>query len=281
MRYTNSSNGTKHRARQERGLARRMLAYGLSYSGAIMIWQLRLLVNPLVVGRFAGAQGVGFVALAIRLVEVLAFVKQATWRVAMAALAKLDGDSTRLRRSISEGMRLQAIAVGLPLTIFAGVGPILLPYIFGPRWNPAFKLFPFIALSYLISATFNLHTSVLALLRHNLEIMKFHVAHVFLFASVAVLLVPRFGYIGYGWAEIGAFASYYLLHRYISERVNSPDYRSPLIWCLVCCIILVICGTVGKLGIVSLVLLPVPLLFAREREYLEVYVRILMRDSIA
>ena len=51
---------------------------------------MRLLVNPVLVGRFAGAQGVGFVALAIRLVEVLSFIKQATWRVAMAALAKLD-----------------------------------------------------------------------------------------------------------------------------------------------------------------------------------------------
>lgn len=220
-------------------------------------------------------------ALAIRLVEVLAFVKQATWRVAMAALAKLDGDSTRLRRSISEGMRLQAIAVGLPLTIFAGIGPLLLPYIFGPRWDPAFKVFPFVALSYLMNATFNLHTSVLALLQHNFDIMKFHVAHVLLFAGVATLLVPTLGYIGYGWAEVGAFPGYYLLHRYIGESVGSPDYRPALIWCLVCAIVLVICSAAGMMGVAALLLLPVPLLFARERAFLGVYVRMLLKGVIA
>jgi PST family polysaccharide transporter len=260
-------------------LTHKMLSYGLSYSGAIWIWQMRMLVNPLIVGRFAGAQGVGFVALAIRLVEVLSFIKQATWRVAMAALAKLDGNRERLRRSITEGMCLQTLMVGLPLTLFACFAPFVLPRIFGTRWSPAFHLFPFLALSYLMNSIFNLHTSVLALLQRNLYIVYFHILHIILFAGSAVLLVSRYGYMGYGWAEVIAFSSYLLLHHLLSECVGSPDYGRALLWFLVCSIGIVVSASPDAFRIMVLLLLPLPLLFARERESLEGYARLLMRRS--
>jgi PST family polysaccharide transporter len=258
-------------------IARAMLGYGLSYSGAIWIWQTRLLVNPVLVGRYAGAQGVGFVALAIRLVEVLSFIKLATWRVAMAALAKLDGNRERLRRSITEGMCLQALMVGLPLTLFAGLAPFILPHIFGQRWTPAFRLFPFLALSYLMNSIFNLHTSVLALLQRNLHIVYFHTVHVILFAGSAALLVSKFGYLGYGWAEIVALASYYLLHYYLQLSVGSPDYGRAMLWFLVCSIGIIMSSTQGSSRIAVLLLLPLPLLLPRERASLEGYLRLLLR----
>jgi PST family polysaccharide transporter len=264
-----------------RSLSWQMLSYGLSYSGAIWIWQLRTLVNPLVVGRFAGATGVGYVALAIRLVEVLAFIKQATWRVAMAALAKLGDNQEKLRRSITEGMCLQAFMVGVPLTVFALIAPFILPHIFGQRWDPTFRLFPLIALSYLMNAMFNLHTSVLALIKHNLEIGYFHVTHVILFAGSAVILVSRFGYIGYGWAEVVAFTSYYLLHYFLSRQVGSPDYSRAILWLLVCGGCIVLNAMPGMMRLFSLVLLPLPFIFARERESLGGYARLLLRRSPA
>jgi len=260
-------------------LSKKMLSYGLSYSGAIWIWQLRTLVNPLVVGRFAGATGVGYVALAIRLVEVLAFIKQATWRVAMAALAKLGESRERLRRSITEGMCLQAFMVGMPLTVFALIAPFILPHIFGQRWAPTFRLFPLIALSYLMNAVFNLHTSVLALLKHNVEIGYFHIAHVILFAGSAAFLVSRFGYIGYGWAEVVAFSSYYLLHRYLSRQVGSPDYSRAMLWIFVCGGCIVLNAMPGPVRLYTLILLPFPFIFARERESLSGYARLLLRRS--
>jgi PST family polysaccharide transporter len=262
-------------------LVREMLAYGLGYSGAIWIWQLRLLVNPLIVGRFAGATGVGYVALAIRLVEVLSFVKLATWRVAMAALAKLDGNKERLRRSISEGMCLQALMVGLPLTLFACVAPFVLPHIFGTRWNPAFHLFPFLALSYLMNSVFNLHVSVLALIRRNLYIGYFHTAHVILFAGSAAILVSRLGYIGYGWAEIIAFASYFVLHHFLRLSVGSPDYSRALLWFMVCSVGIIVSAVPDPMRLAVLLLLPLPLLFARERASLEGYARLLLNRSSA
>jgi PST family polysaccharide transporter len=171
--------------------------------------------------------------------------------------------------------------VGMPLTLFAVAAPFVLPHIFGTRWDPAFRLFPFLALAYLVSAIFNLHTSVLALIRRNMQIAYFHIAHVILFAGSALVLVSRFGYIGYGWAEIVAFASYYLLHLYLSRNIGSPDYSRALLWLLVCSIGIVVSSMPNELRIAVLLLLPIPLLFARERATLGDYARILMHRSNA
>ena len=72
--------------------ARTMLSFGAGYSASLRVWQLRTLVNPLLVGRFAGTEAVAFVALAIRIAEGLGFVRIAAGRLAIAALSRLQHD---------------------------------------------------------------------------------------------------------------------------------------------------------------------------------------------
>jgi hypothetical protein len=66
-----------------------MLAFGVGYTASQRTWQLRALVNPLIVGRFVGAEGVAFVGLAIRIAEGLGFLRTAASRLAVASLARL------------------------------------------------------------------------------------------------------------------------------------------------------------------------------------------------
>ncbi len=254
---------------------RRMLSYGLSYSSSIWVWQLRNLVSPLVVGRFAGAEAVGYVAVSIRIATLLCFAKAVTWRVAMAALAKLGENSERLRRSISEGMRLQAIAVGLPLAGFAIVAPLVLP-VFGQRWTPVLEVFPFIALSYLANSVFNLHASVLYLLQKNWNVTWFHCFHVVLFAGSAALLVPRLGFMGYGWAEIVALASYLLLHIFVTREVGSPSYSTSVIWFATIVAIFALSSFGAPIAYLGLLILLVPAIFSEERASLIGYAQLLL-----
>ena len=265
----------------DRALARQMLSYGLGYSSSIWVWQLRSLVNPLLVGRFAGAEGVGFVGLAIRICEVLSFVKGAAWRIAMAALAKLGNDSERLRRSVTEGMRLQTLAVGLPLAGFAIVAPYVMPRVFGARWDPTLRVYPFIALSYLANSVFNLHSSVLYLLRRNWRVTAFHALHVLLFAGTAALLVPRMNILGYGWAEAVALASYALVHYFVQREIGSPAYAVALIWCgaAACAFVFSAAGAPALYFAPAVLLLP--LLFRQERSSLHGYAQILLSRTSA
>jgi PST family polysaccharide transporter len=252
-----------------------MFKYGLAYSSSVWVWQLRGLVNPLIVGRFAGVEAVGYVAISIRFVEVLSFAKSATWRIAMAALAKISGDRRRLRRSVTEGMRLQAMAVGFPLAVFAVVGPFLILLGLGHNWKPAMAVYPFVALSYLSNAMFNLHCSVLYLLGENSQVRVFCILHIILFAGSAILLVPYLGFIGYGWAEVIALLSYPVLHAYLVRQVDSPSYNVAAIWFATAAFVLALSSLGPPLQYFGLVVLLLPLCFPKERASLMGYVRLL------
>ncbi len=265
----------KPRFHADAKLVRNMLSYGLSYSSSIWIWQVRGLINPVVVGRFAGAQGVGIVAFAIRLAEVLSFAKAATWRVAMAALAKLGGDRSRLRSSIEEGMRLQALAVGVPLALFALVAQFTLRLVFGPRWDAALVVFPFVAIGYLCNAMFNLHSSVLYLLRKNMRVTYFHLVHVGVLATAALVLVPRFGYIGYGLAEIAALSSYFVVHVSIRHEIGSLNYATAMLWFAAACVSVAAVLAPWYVRTIAVSIFALPLLLRRERNVLIGYARLL------
>lgn len=208
----------------DRALARQMIGYGLGYSSATWIWQLRDLVNPLVVGRYAGASAVGYVALAVRLVDALSFIKTAAWRLSIAVFARLQTDSVRLLSAIGEGMQLQILALGPILVVFGLAAPWIIAGLFGDKWVPMITLYPFIALSYLTNAVFNFHSSTLLVLRRTWQVAAFHLAHLTLFAGSALVLVPRIGLVGYGWAEVVALLSYGVLHAHVARYVGMPSY---------------------------------------------------------
>lgn len=212
---------------------RRMIDYTIGFSLAGWGWQLRGLVNPLIVGHFLGAEAVGQVGLSIRLLEMLSFVKTITWRLSIAALAKVQHDPQKLISAVTHGMQMQMLALGPILLGFGWFGRILLPLVFGPRWAPVMDLYPFLALSYLSNAQFNTHSSVLYVLRKNMDVALFHVAHVVLFAVTAWFAVKNIGVLGYGWAEVAALASYLVIH-ILTTRVAglSPSYTISGIWWL-------------------------------------------------
>lgn len=239
-------------------LVKQMLGYSVGYSASTWVWQLRNLVNPLIVGRYAGAEAVGYVALAIRIVEVLSFVKNATWRLSIAALAHLQGDPTRLGKAVSEGMSLQILALGPLLVGVSWVSPWIIPLLFNAHWLPVVQIYPFIALSYLSNAMFNLHSSVLYVLRRNWEVTAFHVTHIALFAGAALLLIPRWGLVGYGWAEVVALASYVVIHVFIVQNISSPDYRLSVLWWVALAAALFVhqLGWWTALGLIVVALLP-------------------------
>jgi PST family polysaccharide transporter len=207
-------------------LVKQMLSYGFGFSASVWIWHLRRLVNPFVVGSFLGPEGVGYVALTIRLVESLSFVKGATWRLSIAALAKVQRDVPRLRKGLEEAMGLQVLALGPLLAGFALAAPWLLPLLFGDRWDPVLLVFPFIALSYLVNAVFNMHASVLYVLKHNWAVTVFHVVHIVLFAGAALLLVDRVGLMGYGLAEVVGLGSYLIIHLQVARLFAFSYWRA-------------------------------------------------------
>lgn len=210
-------------------LAGDMVRYGIGYSATQWIWNGRTLVNPLLVGGILGPEAVALVGLASKIVSLLAFVRQAAWRLAMVAMAKVQGDLSRSSRLVDEAMLAQTMAVGPFLGAFALVGPWFLSLVYGPEWQGLFVVYPFIALGTLVNAVFSVHSSQLYVRKRNLDVAAFHAVHVALFAGAVWLLVPRFGLIAYGFGEVVALCSYGVIHARLA-RILQPSYAATAPW---------------------------------------------------
>lgn len=222
--------GTLPRFGFERATARSMVHYAATFSFANWIWQLRMLVNPMIVGPALGATAVGLVGMTIGLLEMLSIVKTIVWRLSVAVLSKVQGDINKLRTAVTEGMELQTLAVGAILLGFGWTGRFVVPVLFGERWAAVMDIYPYVAVSYLSISPFNMHSATMSVINRNHDLAIFHIAHIILFAGAAYLLVPLYGMYGYGYAEIVALPAYILSHFFLARAIGSPDYRVTSIW---------------------------------------------------
>ncbi|MFA9478269.1 oligosaccharide flippase family protein [Phycisphaerales bacterium AB-hyl4] len=228
-----AASGYRPRLHWQWSRIREMCGYGLGFSSSMWIWHLRNVVNPLVIGPTLGAAAVGQVALANRLADLLSFVKEVAWRMSISSLAHVQNDLKRMAAALNEGMRLQVLAVGPLLAGFGLLGPIVvdwLPAETAAEWTPAVEIYPFIAASYLMHALFSLQISGLYALRHNWAVTLFHAANLICFAGVAWLLTPHLGLMGFGWAELSALGTYFMIYVYTARRIGVLHYTLPLVW---------------------------------------------------
>jgi len=200
-------------------LARPMLSYGVGLTASLRTWQLRTLVNPLIVGRFVGAEGVAYVALAIRIAEALGSFRLAAGRMAIAALARLQDRRHEFRRALEQALFLQVVTLGPLLCAFALTGPYIVQHFIGARWMPSMQIYPFAAAGVLVNSVYNLQASALFVVGKQWLVMRSYVAHVVLLATTTLILLPRLGLIGYGWAELVACSAYCLIHSGLATTV--------------------------------------------------------------
>ncbi len=210
---------------------RPMVSFGFGITMSLRTWQLRTLVNPLLVGRFAGADAVAFVALAIRIAEALGTLRLAAGRMAIAALARLQEERDRFRSVLEKALFLQIATLGPLLCGFAFAGPILLKHVLGIKWAPSLAVYPFIAAGVLINSVYNLQASALFVLEQHWTVMRSYVFHILLLGGGTWVLFPRCGIAGYGWAELLACCAYYAIHRRLRRTLKISYRKIALLSC--------------------------------------------------
>jgi O-antigen/teichoic acid export membrane protein len=213
----------------DRREARAMLSFGLGYTMSLRAWQLRTLVNPLIVGRLAGAESVAYVGLAIRIAEGLGFVRIAAGQLAIAALSRLRSDPARLRLGLERALELQVMTLGPLLCGFALAGPLVFERVIGTRWLPSLQVFPWIAASVLANSVYNLQASALFVLGEQWTVFRTYVIQVVLLAVGTRLLLPRRGIVGYGLADALACGAYFFLHAKLAQKI-CLSYRRLAAW---------------------------------------------------
>lgn len=218
------------RLRFEPSRLRDMVGYGLGYAASTWIWQARLLINPLIIAKLLGAEAAANVAVAIRFVEGLSFMRNVVWRVSLPALGRLQDDHPRMARAVEQGMGLQVLAIGPAMLAFSVAAIWLVPMAFGREWTPILEIFPYLALAYLANGLFSLDSSALYVIRRTGDVALFHALHVVILFGATIWAVPRFGLMGYGLAEIAALSSYGLLHLLLTRAIGPVALGLSLTW---------------------------------------------------
>ncbi|PYX20747.1 MAG: hypothetical protein DMG87_09920 [Acidobacteria bacterium] len=204
---------------------RKMLSFGIGFTSSMRVWQLRTLVNPLLVGRFAGADGVAFVALAVRIAEALGTLRLAAGRMAIAALARLQDKREQFRIAVERASLLQVMTQGPLLFAFSLAGPLIVRHVIGMRWMPILLLYPFVAAGVLVNSVYNLQASALFVMGQQWTVMRSYTLHVALLGAGTLLLLPRLGISAYGWAELLACGGYFILHSALKKAIGF-SYKS-------------------------------------------------------
>jgi O-antigen/teichoic acid export membrane protein len=202
------------------GEAKAQVLYGFGYSASVWIWQVRDLVNPLLVGKLLGAEAAAFVAMALRLAGMVGFAKNAVWRVYMSYLARLADDRDKMKEAVEKGLSHQVLITGVSFIAFMAVAPDLVHGLMGQKWMPVLEVLPFIAAGLVVNSGFSLYSSALYIIGKNHDVSLFHTLHIVLFVSSAWILLNVLGSItGYGWAEVAAFISYALIRHSFRRRL--------------------------------------------------------------
>ena len=171
-------------------------------------WQLRDLVNPIVVGAAFGPSAVGIVALTLRLVTAIGAMREIVRRLSLPGMRRLIGDEAQLRAFAENARDAQIFLVGPPLLAFSFILPLLEEWGIGRSWHGVTELYPLLAIAYFIGVFSVLPICALMILQQRKLMVANSVAQLLTLVAVAVALTPRLGVMGYGVAEIvGAFAS--------------------------------------------------------------------------
>lgn len=257
---------------------RNFMKHGAAYSSSSVGGMFANLTNPIVVGRSFGATGVGYVALASRLVDTVAFAQRATWRLGLVALSKVQSDPERTRRGIEEGMVLQVLMVSIPMCAVAVTGRFLIPLIFGPSWHPVLGVFALLGVASILNAPLTVQMALLYSRARNQPVVLASLLNLALLFGSAWVLVPMMGINGYGVAMIIGTLGWIVL--YVQAR-RIQDFNSllPLPWLAI--FVPVMFFPLAPMPEAVLFLLPlVPLVAVRHlRDQLVGYIR-LMADRV-
>ena len=212
------------RWRWRRKTLKPILVYGLTYYSSNWIFTLKSLTVPLFVTRFAGIEAAGLTSIAIRMVQQLSLLRVVIQRMSISVMAKVIEDANVTRRTISKGMTYQALLMGTTCATFSCCASWIIPLVFGEKWLPSSQIFPLIGLAASVSAIFDLHNATLYAAGKNYEVGRLNVAYVSLLWMSSWLMIPLFGFWGYGMAQILALPSYFLIHLSLVKFCGSPNY---------------------------------------------------------
>ncbi|HLV79115.1 MAG TPA: oligosaccharide flippase family protein [Chthonomonadaceae bacterium] len=128
------------RGRFRFSIVRQLVGFGSAFQLNALMPTLVAGWMPLVVGRILGTVSVGFVGWATNLASTPLMLSAVLNRVAFPAYSRLHADSEAFGNALIASVRRLSAVFWLLVPIGVLVCPVVIPALFGPRWNPAIGL---------------------------------------------------------------------------------------------------------------------------------------------
>jgi teichuronic acid exporter len=197
-----------------------ILPFGLSFQGVNFVNLIKDSFVPMWIGTVLGTASVGLITWAGTIVNYPLVAANIVSRVLFPMFAQLQGDKKRLSAAIELVLRASVLFVfGLSAVIWALALP-LTKILYTDKWLPALVLFNFFIPISLIS------TIVGPLIAANNAVgrasynFKFSIAWAVLLWLSALILVPKFGIMGFGIANLIVTLSDFVYFYDASKRFN-------------------------------------------------------------
>lgn len=220
-------------------MLRPMLSYSVMQALSGWLYELRSLAPGLVLLPLAGAESVGYYALAQRALQMLGVIKDAVSRISVPIYALVQDQTDKLLVAISRSAQAQVLGLGVACLLFATGGKWLLPTLFGSQWDIpiALLIFAFLASEQLLNAIFGAQAQALYVKRHNLVIVKVNALFIGIFFTLTTLaawtLPQHWKSVGFAMASATAhLPNNWIYHRVLPRYIGRPHYRMSVTWAL-------------------------------------------------
>lgn len=217
---------------------RQMVRESIKLGSAALVYEMRLLLAPLVLLPLTNEAIVGYYSLSHRLLTTLGFVRDAVARLSVPIYARLQEQPDKLLESVrlsSLAQMLGLAGIYLPLVL---LGVYVLPSVFGSKWDiPSVLLaFSVLAANQLFFVIFGALNQALLVVRQAHVFMKAGGAYIGVSAALSaglILVAPEpyklLAYvIGVSLAYVPTY--YWMMHRSTVRYIAKPRYGMNLIW---------------------------------------------------
>jgi O-antigen/teichoic acid export membrane protein len=130
----------------DRDCLRGLLGFGFGFQLSIIVVALRDTPLPAMAGFVLGTASAGLLQFATRMGATVASVDEIVARIAFPAFSRLQGRADDQARALSAATMLTALFMVPFQCLLAALAPILVPLVFGDRWQPAVLPLQFICL---------------------------------------------------------------------------------------------------------------------------------------
>ncbi len=193
--------------------ARQVVRHGTSFSTATLFVNLAVVVNPMVVGTFAGATGVGYVSFARNLVQTIGFAKRGAYRLGIVTMSQIQReDPSRFRKGLERGTFLLTFGIAVPFAAFGLFAHWIIPAVFGHEWTASIPVYCLLAVAALVGCIPNIEASTFYALGRNGVVAFAAFFNTALLAVLSVGMVKLWGVNGFGVASVVATLSYLWMH---------------------------------------------------------------------